>query len=51
LNWDDEVLAKTALTHAGKLHSDKTEQDAYPSNKADKAATKSRAGKAAVKAA
>ena len=51
LNWDDEVLAKTALTHEGKLRSDKTEQDAYPSNKADKAAAKSRAAKAAVKAA
>ncbi len=46
LNWDDEVLAKTALTHDGKLHSDKTEHDAYPSNQADKTAAK-----AAVKAA
>ena len=35
LNWDDEVLAKTVLTHDGKLHSDKTEHDAYPSNQAE----------------
>jgi NAD(P) transhydrogenase subunit alpha len=40
LNWDDEVLAKTVLTHDGKMHSDKTEHDAYPSNKADKTAAK-----------
>ncbi|MFZ0426130.1 MAG: NAD(P) transhydrogenase subunit alpha [Xanthobacteraceae bacterium] len=40
LNWDDEVLAKTVLTHAGKLHSDKSEHEAYPSNKADKTTTK-----------
>jgi NAD(P) transhydrogenase subunit alpha len=38
LNWDDEVLAKTVLTHEGKMHSDKSEHAAYPSNKADKAA-------------
>ena len=36
LNWDDEVLAKTVLTHEGKMHSDKSEHEAYPSNKADK---------------
>jgi H+-translocating NAD(P) transhydrogenase subunit alpha len=41
LNWDDEVLAKTVLTHQGKLHSAKSEQPAYPSNSADKAAAKS----------
>src|SRR5271165_7003887 len=40
LNWDDEVLAKTVLTHKGKMHSDKTEHEAYPSNEADKAAAK-----------
>jgi NAD(P) transhydrogenase subunit alpha len=40
LNWDDEVLAKTVLTHDGKMHSDKSEHEAYPSNKADKAAAK-----------
>jgi NAD(P) transhydrogenase subunit alpha len=37
LNWDDEVLSKTVLTHAGKMHSEKSEHDAYPSNAADKA--------------
>ena len=42
LNWDDEVLAKTVLTHEGKMHSDKSEHEAYPSNKADKAAAKAR---------
>jgi NAD(P) transhydrogenase subunit alpha len=41
LNWDDEVLAKTILTHEGKLRSAKSEQAAYPSNSADKAAAKS----------
>jgi NAD(P) transhydrogenase subunit alpha len=45
LNWDDEVLAKTVLTHDGKMHSDKSEQEAYPSNKADKTATKTPATK------
>jgi NAD(P) transhydrogenase subunit alpha len=40
LNWDDEVLAKTVLTHEGKMHSDKSEHEAYPSNKADKTGTK-----------
>src|SRR5271167_1197427 len=40
LNWDDEVLAKTVLTHEGKMHSDKTEHEAYPSNESDKAAAK-----------
>ena len=43
LNWDDEVLAKTVLTHDGKLHSDKTEHDAYPSNQADKTAAEAAA--------
>ena len=41
LNWDDEVLAKTALTHEGLMHSDKSERDAYPNNAADKAAARS----------
>jgi proton-translocating NAD(P)+ transhydrogenase subunit alpha len=40
LNWDDDVLAKTVLTHDGKMHSDKSEHEAYPSNKAGKAAAK-----------
>jgi hypothetical protein len=34
------VLAKTVLTHEGKLRSDKSEHEAYPSNKADKSAAK-----------
>jgi H+-translocating NAD(P) transhydrogenase subunit alpha len=40
LNWDDEVLAKTVLTHDGKMHSDKSEHEAYPSDKAAKTAAK-----------
>ena len=36
LNWDDEVLAKTVLTHEGKPRSDKSDHDAYPSNEADR---------------
>ena len=40
LNWDDEVLVKTVLTHDGKMHSDKSEHEAYPSNKADDTAAK-----------
>ena len=40
LNWDDEVLAKTVLTHEGKMRSDKSEHEAYPSNKAEKTAAK-----------
>jgi NAD(P) transhydrogenase subunit alpha len=32
LDWDDAVLAGTVLTHAGKMHSDKTEQAAFPNN-------------------
>jgi NAD(P) transhydrogenase subunit alpha len=56
LNWDDEVLAKAVLTHDGKMHSDKSEHDAYPSNKAYKTAaktatTKPPAAKVPVKAA
>jgi NAD(P) transhydrogenase subunit alpha len=51
LNWDDEVLAKTVLTHGGKIHSDKSEHEAYPSNKAEKASAKTPAAKAPVKAA
>ena len=46
LNWDDEVLAKTVLTHEGKMHSNKSEHDAYPNNEDDKTAAK-----ASVKAA
>jgi H+-translocating NAD(P) transhydrogenase subunit alpha len=40
LNWDDEVLAKTVLTHDGKMHTNKSEHEAYPSNKADKTSAK-----------
>jgi NAD(P) transhydrogenase subunit alpha len=41
LNWDDEVLAGTVLTHEGKSRSGKTEHDAYPSNTAEKTASHS----------
>src|SRR6202034_1879977 len=51
LNWDDEVLAKTVLTYEGKMHSDKSEHEAYPSNKADKTAAKATVKAAPVKAA
>ncbi len=47
LNWDDEILAKTVLTHEGKMHSDQSEHGAFPSNAAEKAAS----AKAPVKAA
>jgi len=40
LNWDDEVLAKTVLTHEGKMQSEQSEHEAYPSNAADKASAK-----------
>ncbi len=40
LNWDDEVLAKTVLTHEGRMHSDKSGQEAYPSNHVEKIAAK-----------
>jgi NAD(P) transhydrogenase subunit alpha len=40
LNWDDEVLAETVLTHEGKPRSDKSEHAAYPSNAAEKAVAK-----------
>jgi len=40
LNWDDEVLAQTVLTHEGKMRGDKSEHEAFPSNKADKASAK-----------
>jgi NAD(P) transhydrogenase subunit alpha len=45
LNWDDEVLAGTVLTHEGKPRSGKTEHDAYPNNAAEK--TEAHAVKAA----
>jgi len=32
LDWDDEVLAKTVLTHAGKHRRDASKQDAFPSS-------------------
>jgi NAD(P) transhydrogenase subunit alpha len=38
LDWDDEVLAKTVLTHEGKMRSESSEQAAYPSNSAETAA-------------
>jgi NAD(P) transhydrogenase subunit alpha len=38
LDWDDEVLAKTVLTHEGKMRSEASEQAAYPSNSAKTAA-------------
>jgi NAD(P) transhydrogenase subunit alpha len=31
LDWSDEVLAKTVLTHAGRHRRDASEQDAFPS--------------------
>lgn len=31
LDWDDEILAKTVLTHAGELKTDAAKQDAKPS--------------------
>ena len=46
MDWDDEVLAETALTHGGKIHSDKSAHEAYPSNRTEKTAVK-----ASVKAA
>ncbi len=39
LNWDDEILAKTALTHEGKMHSNQSEREAFPSNAAEKTAS------------
>jgi NAD(P) transhydrogenase subunit alpha len=38
LNWDDDILSLTVLTHEGKLRSDKSEHAAYPSNLPVKAA-------------
>jgi NAD(P) transhydrogenase subunit alpha len=38
LNWDDEVLEGTVLTHEGKPRSSKTEQVAYPNNSAEQTA-------------
>jgi len=46
LDWDDEILAETVLTHEGKPRSDQSEHPAYPSNAAEKAAHKA-PGKAA----
>ncbi len=39
LDWDDEVLEGTVLTHEGKPRSGKSEHAAYPSNKAEKTAS------------
>jgi NAD(P) transhydrogenase subunit alpha len=43
LNWDDEILEGTVLTHEGKLSHGKSEMGAYPSNAADKQAAKTAA--------
>jgi NAD(P) transhydrogenase subunit alpha len=51
LDWDDEILAKTVLTHEGKMHSEKSEHEAFPSNAAKKAAAKLPRTKSSVKAA
>jgi NAD(P) transhydrogenase subunit alpha len=40
LNWDDEVLAKTVLTHEGKLRGNKIEHAAHPGTPAEKAAAR-----------
>jgi NAD(P) transhydrogenase subunit alpha len=32
LDWDDEILAKTVLTHAGRHRRDATEEEAFPSS-------------------
>jgi NAD(P) transhydrogenase subunit alpha len=45
LDWDDEVLEGTVLTHEGKPRSSKTEHEAYPNNAAEK--TEAHAVKAA----
>ncbi len=46
IDWDDEVLAKTALTHAGKMRKDAPSQEPKPSG-----ATKHPAAGSAPKAA
>jgi NAD(P) transhydrogenase subunit alpha len=38
LDWSDEVLAKTVMTHAGKHRRDATAQDAFPNDGAKPAA-------------
>jgi len=38
LNWDDDILDGTVLTHEGKMSHGKSEKAAYPSNAAVKAA-------------
>ena len=38
LDWDDEVLAATVLTHAGQPRSERSQHDAFPSNPPVKAA-------------
>jgi NAD(P) transhydrogenase subunit alpha len=40
LNWDDEILEGTVLTHEGKLSQGKSEKDAFPTNAADKKAAR-----------
>lgn len=40
VDWDDEILAKTVLTHEGKAASEPIETPAFPSNAAEKAAHK-----------
>jgi NAD(P) transhydrogenase subunit alpha len=46
LDWDDEVLAGTVLTHAGRMHSDPHEDAAFPRNNAGKKAVAADAGAA-----
>jgi NAD(P) transhydrogenase subunit alpha len=36
LNWDDEILDKTVLTHEGQVSHGKSEKNAFPNNAADK---------------
>ena len=36
LDWDDEILAKTALTHDGKMHSDKSQARGQSQQRSDK---------------
>jgi NAD(P) transhydrogenase subunit alpha len=40
LNWDDDILDGTVLTHEGKLSQGKSERAAFPSNAADKQSAK-----------
>jgi NAD(P) transhydrogenase subunit alpha len=46
LNWDDEILEGTVLTHEGKLGHGKSSSVAYPSNAADRQAARETANAA-----